>query len=387
VRQRLERLVERTAAQPLDAYVFFLDPYVAYLSGFTFVPTERPIVYVGTADESLLVVPFLEGEHARQGGNVDEVATYEEYPGPRHPMRVLEDLLADRGLDASDRRIGIDVDGYPPLWGYSGPPLRDITSATLVPVAAELDAVMMRKSEYEIARLRQSSRWAGRAHTLLQEYTRVGLRETEVANRASADATGELLLDQPGYRSGSSSSGAKAGYRGQIGRRGALPHSLGANVEFAVGDTLVTGATAPMWGYVSELERTMFLGNPGPEQRTLFGHMKALQDLCLEALRPGTTAAAVDLAMRDYFERNGLWDLWRHHVGHGIGRRYHEAPFLDRGDDTVLEPGMVLTVEPGLYHPDWGGFRHSDTVLITATGAELLTAYPRDLADLILPVE
>jgi Xaa-Pro aminopeptidase len=243
---------------------------------------------------------------------------------------------------------------------------------------------MMVKSAYELERLRQSSYWAARAHRLLQEYTSRGLRETEVATRASAEATAELVRAVPDYTAGAATSGARAGYRGQIGRRGSLPHSLGANVRFEHGDTLVTGATAPMWGYVSELERTMFLGEPSTDQRRLFGHMKNLQDLCISAIRPGGTAAAVDEAMRAYFEAHDLWPLWRHHVGHGIGRRYHEAPFLDRGDDTVLEAGMVLTVEPGLYHPDWGGFRHSDTLVVTHDGSELLTDYPRDIEDLVI---
>jgi Xaa-Pro aminopeptidase len=257
-----------------------------------------------------------------------------------------------------------------------------------VPVARALDEAMMVKSPYEVALMRESSRWAVRAHELLQAYTAVGRTETEVSTRASADATVELAEALPGYVAGQMGGGARAGYRGQIGRRAAVPHSLGANVRFEPGDTLVTGASAPMWGYGTELERTMFVGEPGPEQRRLFAHMLALQDLCFEAIRPGVPAASVDEAMRAYFEREGLWRYWRHHVGHGLGLRYHEAPFLDRGDDTVIEAGMILSVEPGLYDADWGGFRHSDTVVVTDDGVELLTgAYPRDLDSLVIPAD
>ncbi|MDZ4768511.1 MAG: M24 family metallopeptidase [Chloroflexota bacterium] len=77
---------------------------------------------------------------------------------------------------------------------------------------------------------------------------------------------------------------------------------------------------------------------------------------------------------------------WKHHVGHAIGLRYHEAPFLDIGDSTVIQPGMIFTIEPGLYVPEMGGFRHSDTVLVTETGTELLTDYPRDRDSLIIPL-
>jgi Xaa-Pro dipeptidase len=89
--------------------------------------------------------------------------------------------------------------------------------------------------------------------------------------------------------------------------------------------------------------------------------------------------------VRAYYETHGLWENWRHHTGHAIGLRYHEGPFLDRGDETELRAGMVFTVEPGLYAAGLGGFRHSDTIAVTADGVEWLTDYPRDLDSLTLP--
>ena len=94
----------------------------------------------------------------------------------------------------------------------------------------------------------------------------------------------------------------------------------------------------------------------------------------------------MDQAVRAYYEKNNLMAYWKHHSGHAIGLRYHEGPFLDLGDQTELAPGMVFTVEPGLYVPNLGGFRHSDTVAITEEGIEIMTYYPRDLESLTLPV-
>ena len=113
--------------------------------------------------------------------------------------------------------------------------------------------------------------------------------------------------------------------------------------------------------------------------------MVALQDLAIESIRPGIPCAEVDLRVRAYYEEHELWDHWRHHVGHTIGLRYHEGPFLDLGDATEILPGMVFTVEPGLYAPGLGGFRHSDTVAVMDDGVEWLTYYPRDLESLTLP--
>jgi Xaa-Pro aminopeptidase len=128
----------------------------------------------------------------------------------------------------------------------------------------------------------------------------------------------------------------------------------------------------------------MVIGTPSDEQKRMFEHMVALQDLAFESIRPGVPCAEVDRRVRAYYDEHDLWDAWRHHVGHAIGLRYHEGPFLDRGDETEIVPGMVFTVEPGLYAAGLGGFRHSDTVVVTDGGLDLLTFYPRDLEALTL---
>jgi Xaa-Pro aminopeptidase len=156
------------------------------------------------------------------------------------------------------------------------------------------------------------------------------------------------------------------------------------NIEFREGDVLVTETSAPIWGYNAELERALIVGPPTDEMRRLFDHACAAQDVAFAAVRPGATCSDVDTAVLRYFEENGLVPYWRQHTGHGIGLRNHEAPFLDVGDRTVLEPGMVFTIEPGVYDPAIGGFRHSDTVVVTEDGMEKLTDYPRDIESLTL---
>ena len=108
--------------------------------------------------------------------------------------------------------------------------------------------------------------------------------------------------------------------------------------------------------------------------RRLFDHTVAAQQVAFTALRPGTTCAEVDRAVLAYFEDNDLLSYWRQHVGHAIGLRTHEAPFLDVGDHTVVEPGIVFTIEPGVYDAEVGGFRHSDTVVVTEDGIDVLTS-------------
>ena len=365
------------------ALVLFDDQFIQYYTDFVFHPTERPVALIISREgERTLFVPDLEREHAAQAGQVGHVVTYPEYPGKVHPLEFLHKHLNSLGL--ADHLIGVDHDGYPPVMGYAGPPLSE--HLRVKRISAALDRQMSLKSSHEIVLIRESAHWGHRAHELLQAYTAPGKTETEVEGQATREATQEMNAALgPSFKSRNRwLNGAVALYRGQVGVNSALPHAVNINAEFAVGDTLVTGAGAGVYGYISELERTMFLGEPTPEQREYFGHMLNLQDLAFEQLRPGATCASVDEAVRRYYERAGLTAFWRHHVGHSLGQRIHESPFLDIGDETVLEPGMVLSVEPGIYVPGLGGFRHSDTVLITPSGMDRLTAYPRDIDDLIV---
>ena len=304
------------AERGLDGAVLFDPQYVHYYTGFFFIPTERPIAFaLASGGRGGMLVPRLELEHAQANTAVQEVAHYDEYPGERHPMEGMRELLNALGVRG---RLGADHDGYPWIFGYRGPSLGEWTH-----IAGDVEDQMAIKSPAEIELLRESCKWANLAHTLLQRYTRVGLTETEVETRASNDAT-HAMLDAIGpiYRAQSPYyDGAMAGYRGQIGRNAAIPHAHGNNIVFQAGDVLVTGASAPVWGYHSELERTMVIGPPSDDQRRMFEHMVALQDLSFEAIRPGAACAEVDGVVRAYYEQHGLWENWRHHVGHAIGLR------------------------------------------------------------------
>ena len=384
-RERSDRLLERVSEDGLAGVVLFDPYYVLYYAGFAFAPTERPIAFVvGPAGERALVVPRLEVEHAEEKATFDRVEHYLEYPGEPRSETAIERVLSALGLTGT---IGADQDGYPWILGYRGPTLSELSGARVVRIVDRIEEQMAVKSEAEVRLIRESCTWGNLAHRLLQRYTRAGVTETEVAERASAEAT-FAMLDAIGeiYRAQSFfSTGAHAGYRGQIGRNSAIPHALAGNIVFREGDVLVTGASAPVWGYLSELERTMVIGEPSREQERMFGHMKALQEVAFDHIKPGARCSDVDNAVRAYFEEHDLMEHWRHHTGHAIGLRYHEGPFLDSGDDTEIRPGMVFTVEPGLYAPDLGGFRHSDTVLVTSDGIEILTYYPRDLESLTIP--
>lgn len=385
--RRRETVLRRLGEQDLQGLVLFGATSVSYLSRFGFIPTERPIAYVLTPTRSALLVPRLEQEHAEEFALVDRVDAYPEYPGERHPLEFLKDLLTEFGLAGA--RLGVDADGYGQVYGYRGPRVSDLLpDATVVNVRDDLEYLQMINSAEELALIRESARWGNLAHRYLQDYCRVGATETEISMRASYEATQAMIRTLgPDYRPLSAGrTGAFAGFRGQIGKDSALPHAMTTNARLQAGDVLVTGADASVWGYGSELERTMVMGEPTPEQERFFTLMLAAQTLAIEALRPGIPCAAVDRQVRDFFKEHGLEPYWRHHTGHAKSTQIHEAPFLDIGDDRMIEAGMVFTIEPGIYITGFAGFRHSDTVVVTPDGAEMITYYPRDLASLTIPV-
>ncbi len=382
---RRERLLEHVRALGLTGLVLFDQQYIQYLTSFSFLSNERPIAFAqNAAGEMAVFVPEFEVERTRAETAFERIESYPEYPGLEHPLPIFARVLADMGIRD---RIGADSDGYPGILGYQGLPLSEATGATVSPLAPTIEHAMARKSSAEVELIRQSARWCEHAHRLLQQYSVPGATEAEASLRAGHEATLAMLEALgPSYAGQlGSQDGATAGYRGQIGGRSAWAHAVAHNITFKPGDMLVTETAAPVWGYNAELERGMVIGTPTDEMRRLFDHVVASQQTAFEAFRPGVTCADVDRAVLAYFEQNDILPLWRQHTGHGIGLRNHEAPFLDVGDHTPVEPGMVFTIEPGVYKEGLGGFRHSDTIVVTADGMEILTDYPSDLESLIIP--
>jgi Xaa-Pro aminopeptidase len=325
---RRERLLEHAGR----TVVLFDQAYIQYYTGFNFLSNERPVAVV-VGDELVAFVPEFEVARAEAEGDFDRVQSYSEYPGPEHPMLVLARLL--------DGPLAADQDGYPGILGYEGPTLSEVTGAPVETLQPFIESCMRRKSPAEVELIRLSARWCEHAQRLLQQYSVEGATEAEASLCAGYAATLAMLEALgPDYAGQlGSQDGATAGYRGQIGRRSAWAHAVAHNIRFEPGDMLVSETAAPVWGYNAELERGMVVGRPNDEQRRLFDHVVSAQQVAFDAFRPGVTCADVDEAVLDYFDEHGIRDLWRQHTGHAIGLRNHEAPFLDVGDHTPVEPG------------------------------------------------
>jgi Xaa-Pro aminopeptidase len=382
---RLAQLRKLLSEKGLKYFIVFNPTHIYYLTGFLHLATERPFALLVQEHGISFFAPELERLHIQEEvPTASKVRTYFEYPDTIHPMKHLATFLKDELRISTD--LGAEAPGSSGRWGYEGPKLEEVLGFGVKVLPDLITDMRLVKDEDELACIRESAKWANLAHQLLQDKTVAGACEAEVSMTASLEAT---MLMAKTLRLAHSPKGypeltAEAGYRGQIGTYSAIPHAMNRFTVFHRGDTLVTGATANVAGYYSELERTMFMGPPSAKQQKYFDIMVKAQDAALATLAPGKPCSVVDKATRAVFKEQAVSHLAQHHTGHAIGLEPHEKPFLDQGMDVTMQPGMVFTVEPGIYDRAVGGFRHSDTVIITQDGIDHITTYPRDINALTL---
>ena len=376
---RLREVRGRLANTDADAAVWFGATSIHYVCGFEHIQTERPVVLAVTEDRLELTVPRLEVERAQTVDRLDAVHHYFDYPGGA-PIRTAAEMLSGMGVES----VVADSDGAPGVMGYEGPALSEFVD---VETQSWVPRMRWEKTDAEVDLIRESAKWANLGHRYLAEYTEVGAHPATVSQRASTDAS-RAMLDALGDRFTENVRGSGPVHAGYISaHETALPHGHTPNRTLERGDVLITGASANVDGYNSELERTMFVEEVSDDQEHYFELMLEAQTIAIEALGPGVPISHVDQQVWDYFEEQGVTDLAQHHVGHNIGLGGHEPPYIDRGwgeydevseGDEEMQPGQVYTIEPGIYTED-AGYRHSDTVAVTETGTEWLTYFPRDL--------
>jgi len=384
---RIERVRNSLMKRKLDALYLTDTTSIFYLTGYSFIATERPAALVIPVDgEITFMGPLLEKDHIPLKTRIIEnVKTYMDYPGEKHPIEYFAEFLRDIGL--AKKRIGIDNKaGASRVWGYKGPSIaKRFHESKFVRMKNLVPSMRLIKSKEEIALMKESAKWANLAHTLLQEYTAEGLWDVEIALAASCEASALMKKALgPYYEPMRRSSPVSVGFRGQIGEMSAIPHAIATKCMIRKGDVIITGAGADIGGYSCELERTMIVGKPTPKQKRYFNVMVKAQEAAFEVFNLGVKSNEIDKATIKVFKKAGLMHLVKHHTGHGLGLEGHEPPWLDVGNDEPLRVGMVVSCEPGIYETGFAGFRHSDTVLLTKSGAEIITYYPRNLGELTI---
>jgi Xaa-Pro dipeptidase len=171
-----------------------------------------------------------------------------------------------------------------------------------------------------------------------------------------------------------------------FGKRSAFPHAVPSKDVLSKGDALILSYGAQVGGYNVECERSFSVGPPSDHARRLFEAMLAAFDEGTRAMKEGAIAEEVDRQALEQIRKVGLGSLLRHRTGHGIGLEGHESPWIAEGDKTVLRQGMTFSCEPGVYDPDFGGFRHSDTVVVRKDRGQSLNRYPTRLEEMVIEI-
>ncbi len=237
----------------------------------------------------------------------------------------------------------------------------------LKPVGPVVDRLRMVKSDDEIQRIRRSVQTNSEAFEKATRSIKAGARESAIA------AELEYQMRRLGAE--------KAAFETIVamGPRSALPHAQPTSRKLGNNELLLIDMGACQDGYMSDMTRVLFLGEPSRRVRMMYNAVLQAQLAAIDSVRPGVTAAHVDRAARRVLDAEGLGKEFVHSTGHGLGLEIHEGPRLGRRDKTKLVPGMAITIEPGAYVRDFGGIRIEDTVLVTKNGCEVLTPTSKEL--------
>jgi len=386
--ERLNRTRAALQAAGLDAIVCGLPENVVLLSGYW--PMNGFALLVFPAEgEPALVAPAAEDELAQEGwiadvrafpwGLVDSGDPFESI------ARILGQIARERGL--AGHRIGYEgsfefvaapyVAAEPSVVaGVTLGILQRAFGDRLVDATDLIHRLRGRKTPMEIQRLRLTHEIARLALQAFRENVVPGRSEVEIV--AAVEAA--VLVGGTGYKGVKVARAWASVMSGPRAAAAYKPHLLSTQRRLAPGDLALLELAVVADGWWADLTRTRVAGAAAAEDLERWSAVVEAQARAIAAIRPGTPANRVDQAARDLLEQRGLGAYFIHHTGHGIGLRYHEPePFLHPAVTTPLEAGMVTTVEPGIYIEGWGGMRCEDNVLVTPSGAEILSEFSRDL--------
>jgi Xaa-Pro aminopeptidase len=298
-----------------------------------------------------------------------EIQLAEECPGLgvviRDRKTKMIDALADIVKQARLDRLGVEATTITlDLWDRLG---EKLSGQTLVRTSNLVEGLRTIKDRFEIDHIRQAAWQARRAFEVVRSSLTPDQSERQVAARLESELRrfGAIGFSFPPIIG--------------VGPRSALPHGSPTDKKIGESDFTLFDWGANNAGYMSDLTRMVVTGRISPKLRRVYGVVLNAQTAAIEAIAPGVTCADVDRVARKIIAKAGYGKHFRHGLGHGIGLQVHEAPGLSSSQSTKLKPGMVVTVEPGIYLPGWGGVRIEDDVLVTRSGREVLSSVPKDL--------
>lgn len=349
--KKIERIREQFEEHGIDS-LLITSPYNRrYVSNFT--GTAGAVLI--TAEKALFITDFRYTEQAAKQAQGFEVVLHKG---------TMVDEIAAQAEKFGVKKLGFEQDymSYATFQAYAGQ-----VKAELIPVSSIIEKLRLIKTEDEIKILKEAADIADLAFKHILDYIKPGITELEVSNEL------EFFMRKCGAVSSSFDIIVASGFRS------ALPHGVASDKVIESGDFVTLDYGALHKGYISDITRTVAVGEPSDQLKEIYSIVLESQLRSMEQIRPGMTGKEADAIARDYIAEKGYGENFGHSLGHGIGLEVHEGPGLSARSHVVLEPGMAVTVEPGIYVPGLGGVRIEDDILITQEGNEAITHSTKEL--------
>lgn len=348
--KRIDQIRERLEKQGVDAFLVSNPTNRRYLTGFT---GSAGLAWV-TKKKQVLLTDFRYVEQVKAECPDWELIQVETYPKSLQAL-IEEEKIQTIAFEKSTVTVNQLEEWETKL------------EAKFVGITNWVEELRMIKTEAEIAAIRRAAAIGDEAFAELLPKIRSGVTEQELALEL------EFLMRKKGA-SGMSFSPIVAS-----GPQSALPHARPSERILSVGDFIVFDFGCIVDGYCSDMTRTVLIGEPDEKHLLVYDVVLKAQLESLQAIAPGKTGAEIDTIARDIISEAGYGEYFGHGLGHGVGLEIHENPRLAQTDQTVLKPGMIVTVEPGVYLPGFGGVRIEDLVVVTESGYEVLTSTFKEL--------
>lgn len=351
MKEKIEKLLARLEAENLDAIMVESEFNRTYVTGFTGTSGLALVSKFGC----VFITDFRYTEQA-----ADQIKGFEivQHTGPIY--QELEKQVVNLGI----KTIGVEKN----LVTYGTfTNLQNVLSCEIVPVQGIIEDLRLIKSPSEIKIIKEATEIADAAFSHILGFIQPGKTELEVSNEL------EFFMRKLGAKCSSFDTIVASGLRS------ALPHGVATSKVIESSEMVTLDFGAYYKGYCSDITRTVSVGKPSSEMENIYNIVLEAQLRGVNGIRPGMTGKEADALTRDYITEKGYGPQFGHSTGHGLGMEVHEQPSLSFKSDQVLQPGMIVTVEPGIYVAGTGGVRIEDDILITDTGVEILTKSSKEL--------
>ncbi|MFD1066224.1 M24 family metallopeptidase [Oceanobacillus locisalsi] len=351
---KMDRLREKLEENKVDA-ILIDSPYNRrYITNFTGTSGAALI----TADKALFITDFRYTEQA-----VEQAENFEIIEHKQGLIQEIANQLDKLGV----KRLAFEKD-YTTYSQFES--FQRQFSQELVPVQGILETLRMIKTPDELKIMKQAAKIADDAFTHIQSFVEPGVQEIDISNEL------EFFMRRQGATSSSFDTIVASGYRS------ALPHGVASGKKIQEGELVTLDYGALYNGYCSDITRTLAVGEISVELREIYDIVLEANLRGVQGTKAGMTGKEADALTRDYITEKGFGERFGHSTGHALGMEVHEGPGLSPRSDAVLKPGMVVTVEPGIYVPGLGGCRIEDDIVITEEGNERLTYASKELIQL-----